>query len=354
MINPAKALVAATLLLAAAACGGGSSSSTTGGSTTTGTADTQACNDQATAVCKLRDGCAPGFEIARVFGTQAACVSRTAQTCLNNLGAKGIGTDPTHIEACAAAYPSESCADFFDNNPVSACVPVAGSLSMGAACGTAGQCASTYCAVTSTSVCSTCQPLPAPGAACAVQADCGRDLACAIPSGATAGVCAAFVDMGGACLTGHQPCKASLSCVGDDTTAMTMGTCQPAGGMGASCQTTRKTVPGCSTGFACIAPSGMNGMGTCQAIQLAAAGAMCGNIGTPVTSVVQCENNGLCKKAMSTDPTGTCVAAAGDGMPCDSDPSKGPPCLQPAKCVPPAGSTGTAGTCTVPGAATCM
>jgi hypothetical protein len=56
---------------------------------------------------------------------------------------------------------------------------------------------------------------------------------------------------------------------------------------------------------------------------------------------------------MSTSTTGTCAAPAVDGAACDNDPSMGPPCLAPAKCVP-ATSTATAGICTVPDAATCM
>ncbi len=364
-----KTFAIIAIVLAPAACGGGGSSGTGGAASTTGTdtgsggsttAGTKACADEAAALCTLRDKCLPGFEIPKLYGTLAACQSRAAQTCLNALDAKGQANTPTHVEACAAAYPSESCADLFDTTPVAACVPPAGTLATGAACGASGQCASTYCAITSTAVCGTCQPLPVAGAPCEAQADCGRDLACATSNVAgdggvpTSGTCAAWVDTGGACLTGVMPCKEGLSCVGDVPAMMTMGTCQTAGSaVGAACQTSRKTVAGCADGYACIAPAGANGMGTCQAIQLVAKGAMCGNIGTPVTSVAQCKASGLCQKAAPTDATGTCVAAAADGAACDNDPAIGPPCLVPAKCVVPAGSPGTAGTCTVPNAATC-
>src|SRR5262249_44262943 len=158
------------------------------------------------------------------------------------------------------------------------------------------------------------------------------------------------------CLTGYSPCQNGLSCVGDDAMTMTMGMCQPAGNTtGAMCQTSRKTVPGCGNGFVCIVPAGgAMGMGTRPPITLVKNGQMGGAIGTPVTSVAQCDDGGLCKKAAPTDATGTCVDAAMDGAACDGDPSIGPPCLAPAKCVPPKGSSGTAGTCTMPNAATCM
>jgi hypothetical protein len=354
MQMPMKTFALAALLLASAACGGGGSSG--GGAGGSSASSTKACNDNAAALCMLRDGCGPGYDIARTYGSQTVCEQRTAQNCINSLDAKGTGNSAEHVEGCASAYPSESCTDFFDNNPVAACVPPAGTLAMGAPCGAPGQCTSTYCAVSSTSVCGTCQPLPVAGAACQVQADCGRDLACAVPSGTGSGVCAAWVDTGGACLTGVAPCKNGLACVGDDVTSSTMGTCQAQPAMdGAACQTTRKTIPNCGNGFACIVPAGgTNGMGTCKPITLVSAGAMCGGLGSPtVTSVAQCKAGGLCQKAAPNDPTGTCIAAAADGAACDSDPSLGPPCLAPAKCVPPVGSPGTAGTCVVPNAATC-
>jgi hypothetical protein len=377
---------AAALITTWAACGGGTSATGTGASessstgkpssgsgtpsTSSGsgagggsTSATKACADEAAAVCALRDTCLPNFEIERNYGTIALCQSRTAQSCVNSLDAKGQANTPANVEKCATAYPTEACADFFDSNTIAACVPPAGSLATGSACGASGQCASTWCAVTSTTVCGTCQPLPAAGAACSVQADCGRDLACAIPTVAgdggaipTTGVCAAWVDANGMCLTGFNPCKEGLSCVGDDPATMTMGTCQTAGStVGAACQTTRKTVPGCADGYACIAPANSMGMGTCQAITLVAAGATCGDLGgTPVTSVAQCKDGGLCAKTAPNDLTGKCVAAAADGAACDNDPSIGPPCLSPAKCVVPAGSSGTSGTCTFPNATTCM
>jgi hypothetical protein len=386
MQNALKTFVLSALILVPAAfaplaCGGGGTTTTstgTGGSASTSTSTssssgtgtggtgvtaTKACDDEAAAVCTLRSGCgATGYEIGRNYGTEALCQSRTAQSCINSLDATGQGNTPANTETCAAAYPSEACTDFFDSNPVAACVPPAGTQATGAACGASGQCTSTWCAVTSTTVCGTCQPLPAPGATCLVQADCGRDLACATPTVTldggvpTSGLCAAWVASGGACLTGYNPCQEGLSCVGDDETTMVMGTCQTAGAtVGAACQTTHKTGPTCADGLVCIITQpATNSMGTCQAITLVGAGKPCGDLGgTTITSFAACNAGGLCQKAAPNDATGTCVATAADNAACDNDPSIGPPCLAPSKCVVPAGSAGTAGTCTFPNAATC-
>jgi hypothetical protein len=196
------------------------------------------------------------------------------------------------------------------------------------------------------------------GASCQVTADCGRDLACAIPSGATTGTCAAFVALNGACLTGVNPCAPGLSCVGDNPTASPAvnGTCLVAGStVGAACDRSRATAAACdgNLGLTCIPTAKGSQVGTCQAMSLVAAGATCGSIGAnPITGYAVCENGGLCVKAAPTDATGTCVAPVGDGEACNSDPTIGPPCLDPAKCVPTADG-GTAGTCTLSNAANC-
>jgi hypothetical protein len=338
----------------------------TGSDTGVGPTGTKACDDEAAALCSLRNSCAPGsYDIKLDFGTEAACQSRTAQTCVNALDAKGTGNTSEKVEACAAAYPGELCPNFFDSNPVMACVPPAGTLANGAACGASAQCVSTYCAVSQYTVCGTCQPLPMVGATCQVQADCGRDLACATPTVAvgdggvpTSGQCAAWVGLGGSCLTGFNPCQEGNSCVGDDEATMTMGLCQAAGqAVDAPCDSSRKTMASCDNdiGLVCIPATKGSTIGTCMSVSLVGAGATCGDIGAaPITGFANCMSSGLCKKPAPTDATGTCVSAAADDAPCDNDPSIGPPCLSPSKCVVPSGSSGTKGTCTVPNAATCM
>jgi hypothetical protein len=159
-------------------------------------------------------------------------------------------------------------------------------------------------------------------------------------------------------LTGYNPCEAGTTCVGDDEKTMTMGVCQAAGSMvGAACDSTRETLANCEgdLGLVCIPAVAGSTIGTCMSISLVGAGAACGDIGSaPITGFASCETSGLCKKPAPTDTTGICVAAAADDGACDNDPSIGPPCLAPSKCVVPTGSSATAGTCTVPNAATCM
>ncbi len=371
-----KASMLAALLLASAACTargsssvgtGGGGSGEGGGSTTgsggaggsggSGPSAEQACADLAKASCDKRDACSMGFLITRAFGDLGACVTRTTALCLSSLAAPGTSQTPAKLEACVAAHPGFSCVDFFNGTPPADCVPSAGELPQGAACVTSAQCASTYCAVSQTEVCGSCQPLPVVGASCAVQTDCGRELGCARVVNAPSGVCAPWVSQGGACLNGEKPCKAGLSCVGEDPVGKTDGACQPAGAAaGTACDGSRKTMAGCDAnlGLACVPAKQGSPIGTCQALQIVVAGATCGEIGgKPPTGFSVCKASALCQKAAPADPTGTCVVAAADGSPCDIDPAKGPPCLAPTKCVI-KGGAGTAGTCTLSDAAACL
>jgi len=316
----------------------------------------QACTTEAHALCSLRNSCSNGF-LDKNFPSEMSCETRTAAACEVDLSATGNGQTPAKVSACGAAYPNEACSDLFDNNPVAACVPPAGTGATGAPCGVDAQCTSTFCAIGQYAICGTCQPLPALGALCHVEADCGRDVQCVTPDGAAAGTCAAFVQSAGACLTNVKPCVEGLACVGDDVTTMTMGTCQTAGAtVGVACDTTRKTKAPCNAdlGLVCIPTAAGSGVGTCKSITLVAPLAACGDIGAaPITGFADCQAGGLCKKAAATDTTGTCVATAADGAACDNNPASGPPCLSPAKCVV-TGEAGTAGTCRFPDAAKCM
>jgi hypothetical protein len=306
-----------------------------------GVSATQACADEAHAVCLQRSACSNGFGISKNYPDETTCETRTAAACVVALGATGTALTPALIEACVAALPGESCADLYDLDPVAACLPPAGTFQADAGCGVAAQCATTFCAVASNQPCGTCQPLPAPGASCQVPGDCGRDLACT-----TAGQCATYAANGASCLTGVQPCAAGLWCVGDVPATTTTGTCQAAGAtVGAACDGSHKTLPGCDNalGLVCVPSAAGATVGTCAAIVLKAPGAVCGFVGaSPITGFADCQAGGLCVK-------GLCVAPAADGAACDSDATIGPPCLAPAKCVP-STSGATAGTCTVPDA----
>ena len=360
-------VVLGILFLVAPAC-----SSSSGGSSPppgidagadSGNGGTQACATEAQAICAARDRCSlDTFLNDYDYGGDAACVTRTQITCDNALAAKGTGTTAATIAACTAAYPTYACADYFDDNPPSACVPPVGMLANGAACGASAQCQSTFCATGAFAVCGKCAALPAAGAACQVNADCGRNLDCVKPAGAstmTMGVCTAWAASGAACLTNKTPCAAGLACVGDDTTTGATGTCQAAGStVGAACDASRKTAPNCNAdlGLVCIPAMKGSEVGTCKAITLAMQGAMCGYTGSaPVTGYVDCQE-GLCQRPTNDAGVealaGACVALVSDTGAC-SLAAGSPGCITPAKCVPSSAGAMT-GTCTVPNAASCM
>jgi hypothetical protein len=364
----------AALFLTAAACGGsttnstgtGASSSSSSGSTSSGstsssssgTSIAQACADSAHASCTERDKCSSNSYLnTRNYGSEGICETREELTCNTALAASGTGQTPTAVEGCVAAYPTYTCPNFLDNNPPVACATPAGKLATGAACGANAQCVSTFCAIAQYAVCGTCQPPPTAGATCATTAECGHDLACAIPTLATTGVCAPYGALNAMCLTGVAPCASGLSCVGDVEATKTMGTCQASGAApNAACDGSRKTMPGCNNdlGLFCIPTAKGSAVGTCQSASLAPAMMPCGDVGAaPITGIIECDSGGTCKKAAATDTMGTCQAPAADGANCDSDPLVGPPCLAPAKCVV-EGDGGTAGICTVPNATKCM
>ncbi len=351
------------LFLAAAACGGGSTTGGTGnsggGSTTSGSSGPsamQACADQAHAVCSKRDACSPNsFLNNRTYGGEMACEMLIAGPCVSALMANGTAQTPAKIENCLQAYPGYMCTDFFDNNPPAACIPPSGTLATGAACGASAQCTTGYCSIPQYQVCGTCAALPVAGDNCTVTADCGRNLQCVTPTGATMGKCAAFVASGGACLTNVAPCEVGLACVGDDEATMTMGTCKAqvttAGG---ACDLDRKTMANCffDGGLYCIPTAKGSGVGTCQAVTVVDAGMACGPVGAmPITGFADCHAGATCIKPTGS-AVGTCTAPAANGAACDNDTTKGPPCLAPARCVP-GSSTSTAGTCTVPDATMC-
>jgi hypothetical protein len=316
----------------------------------------QACTDFAHASCTSRDTCSNGFGNTRDFGSESVCEARVQASCVDQLTAPGTAATPESREQCTAAYGSgtETCLDVLEDNPAPGCLPAAGSGATGAPCVVSAQCASAYCAIASTAVCGTCQPLPGAGASCTVNADCGRDLACAIPGTATTGTCAAWVAEDDACLTGVSPCQPGLACVGDAPATSTQGMCVPTvATVNGSCDSARKLAPPCDgdIGLACLPSTAGTTGGTCQLIAFVDAGGTCGAIGgPPATSFAACSGGGLCAKAAPTDRTGTCVAPAADGAACDG--ANGPPCLAPARCVP-AVAGGTAGTCTLPDPATC-
>lgn len=344
----------------AAGCGGSSSSddsasgtdggsdATTGGDSSPGTSADQACGDLASARCAEIDKCGNGHGVTVKYGDTATCTSRLKNQCLTNLGAPSTGASPTTVEACAQAIPGEDCPTFLGNDAPDPCVPPAGTVAIGGACGVSAQCASTYCLVPVGASCGTCAAVPAAGDSCTASRECGGrgGLICSRISGQ----CVVGGKQNDTCDDTH-PCSAELSCVrtrdddaGADAGISVTGTCQPSGATaGAACRTGSVNLPACDKNmyFTCD-----NKARQCVADSFAAAAAPCGDLDAGVTD---CTGGALC--ATSGDKTGTCLAPAADGTACDS--ANGPTCLPPARCIGTATDGGVTGTCTLVDPSSC-
>ncbi len=340
MTSPRFALLLiGSLGVASGACGGKTSlpsSTTEGDAQSSGDAlaeDDAACTAAASAQCQLEWKCS-AFDAQAKWTDQATCVARTKALCLTSLAAPSTGATAASVQACAVARASEACADFFANDPPAACLPQVGGLADGQPCAFDAQCASASCRVAKGSACGTCGAPAKAGQSCASYG-CDRGLECVAatqlcqPPGAASAPCD---DTG-------TPCAAGLSCVG--ATATRAGSCQTAGAsVGASCDPTGKTAPRCAAidGLRCAAITRQ-----CASVALVAAGEPCGDLGHG--KFADCAAGGTCRIATGS-LQGTCVAAAADGAACD--PTSGPDCAAPARCV---GATST--TCQLPSASAC-
>lgn len=317
---------------------GGTTSSTTTASGTGGEGPSaeQACSDFASARCARLAACSNGRQVTVFFGDLATCEGRTKLGCLASLDAPGTGRTPESTEACVAALPSESCADFFDNAPVMACQPEHGSLANGAGCGFSAQCESAFCNVAKGAICGVCAAPPAAGAPCTQDNDCQDGQVCP-----KSGICTTPSALGAPCGK-DMPCAAGLSCLG--ASAMAAGSCVTAAtSVGAACDPKKASAPGCERRFGLFCdPSTM----ACASITYAPDGGACGVV---AGAEVDCAGGGLCV-IPAGEVAGVCHAPAPDGAPCDAD--IGPPCLLPSRCVPSSAGS-TAGTCAAPTGAAC-
>lgn len=286
--------------------------------------------------CALLDNCTNNLGSQTTYGDRATCEARQLLGCQTNVAASGTSQSAATVQACADVAATQSCWDRALNIQPDACVPLPGALTSSQACIAAGQCASTWCAIQNNQVVGVCAPLPKAGDSCETTS-CGRGLECGKNS-AGASVCFAPLAAGGACDKDHH-CGPELACVG--ATKSAAGTCQAKGATaGAACDATDKTAADCvlTRGLFC------DSTGHCKAATITKAGEACGTTGTD--TIAACGAAGLCVKTAATDKAGVCKAAAVDGAACDGDPTKGPDCLLPAKCVPTT-SGGTAGVCTL-------
>ncbi len=304
------------LLTALGALGalGGCSSSSSADAPAGPTAD-QACSDLGATYCSKIDSCASVLTQI-TYPDVGSCKSTFKANCLLGLSAPSTGATTQQDADCTKAAATVTCSDLFADALPTVCLPVAGTLAEGAACGDDSQCTSKYCSTGDGSVCGKCAVAPVAGASCATQ-KCAHGLKCS-----DAKTCVVQGAVGATCDAKSAPCRTELSC--------TDGKCAPAAGVeGAACDFNGKGAPTCdiSQGLICD-PIGK----TCLKIKLAGVGAPCGYDATAKT-VTACTNKGVCHKVKATDPGGTCIAGAKAGEACNDDENVGPKCLEPMKCV---------------------
>lgn len=315
MLKIVHALFAAALI--AGGCGGGGPSITT------------ACSDVANARCNRLSACTNGAFLTRSYGDLATCIAREALTCTIGLGAPQSGNSPAAVEQCVTAVASESCADLLGNNPPPECISK-GPRAIGATCVVGGQCGSTYCINSKTSLCGICGDAPPSGISC-VSTNCARQQLCT----ARTATCQKVAQLGDSCDNVARVCGADLACI--IPTGETTSTCTASiDTLGADCG---GTLGGCdgTKGLTCTAKK-------CVAIAYAGDGVPCGNF--TGGGFGSCGAGGECYTSTGIaqlGEMGICKKAAADGLPCDT--TLGPPCLAPARCVLTAG--GSTGICTV-------
>jgi len=294
-------------------------------------AEVSACNASAQALCALLSQCNP-LVLAGDYADGGDCVGRELTNCELGLTVPNTASTPAHTTACAAAEMTESCADYLNLNPPSACAQVMGATANSGACSHPGQCATGFCGIVPGTACGTCQPAPTAGASCAELTTCGATLDC------YKGTCIAYVaTVNGAC-SATQPCGAGLGCVIPGGGAA--GTCRALGTTtGATCDPKSQTAAGCDPdkSLTCVSETTVSTYKTCQPEVAATSGMPCGNVDGFQSYCL----NATCERL--GDAGLTCVARAADGQPCNS--LVGPQCTIPARCVGTVLDGGASGAC---------
>ncbi len=287
----------AWVVIGLAACSGRSPCS---GASTRAEAD-RACADWATHYCNRLDACAP-LSLELGYGDLAECVERSKPVCSSALRAEGTGQSPSRIESCAQAYDTATCEEVVVGKPPSGCA-APGALRAGAPCGDDSQCAGPngYCRMASDETCGTCAVLGSVGAGCYSDRDCEHGLVCYF-------TCMAPVSAGAACDGMTRQCPATMLCLDY--------ACVPLGASGAPCSPRAET---CDRDHGLFCDPELK---RCSPYALASAGMPCG--GGTTCRGGRCVTDPLTQKS-------TCAANAADGADCD--PTSGPSCNAPARCV---------------------
>jgi hypothetical protein len=278
----------------------------------------KACTDYAAAFCGKLQSCAPVL-VSGLYADVTTCQARAKIGCMAALSAPGTTTTPNKLDDCAHALMPLGCDVVFQRTPPTACIPAAGPLADGMACGDDGQCHSGYCRKAPGMTCGTCGPTGAAGATCARDEDCNAQLKCQNAK------CAALVAPGGTC-DADTPCLPPSVCAGSNV-------CTTPGALGAACDMTHP----CDFLQAQYCDPKSK---TCVAVTLASSGVACGMING---AFVACAGSSQCLMDAKTG-TKSCSAVAPDGTSCDL--TTGPTCLSPAECLN--------GVCHLPNAAACQ
>ena len=252
-------------------------------------------------MCLRYQDCTP-WVVPYYFGDIATCKTRNRMGCTDTFVANGATVTPSQVQACMDAQNQASCNDWFAGVVPPSCDFPAGTLSNGATCATADQCASESCNY-GNSLCGACAT-PAPAGGSCQSVNCAEGLVCA-----GAYTCVTMGAAGGVCDSGH-PCQSNLVCVN--------GTCSAPLAPGSACNPQASACNG-TQGHLCA-------NGTCQAVGMAGTGQACGYINNGVTL---CSASGTCNIPQGQS-TGSCAAAAADGAACNNE--TGPGCMPPAGC----------------------
>lgn len=287
---------------------GGSSGGTggtagSGGTGGTGGGATGDCGSVATAACNKLQQCAP-LLIQGTYGDVQTCISRVTLSCKSGTTAPGASVKPAQFAACADAFSNLDCSALGHGISTPSDCVIPGSRDNGQACGSADQCKSGYCSVT-TGICGACADRAAAGKSCTSSDGCQSGLVCN-----SQGVCAQPAAAGGNC-TDFRDCTAGLVC--------SSGTCGQPVGAGKACKTGE-----CNSlaGLFCNPSTNV-----CEQAQVADDGQPCGVVNN---TFVACKASGHCS-IPTGQLKGTCLAHADDGASCDAQ--NGPNCLPPAQCV---------------------
>lgn len=294
--------------------------------------------------------CNPGFGFLTVLGTDLLGYQYLEDICRGNINSElstgDVTIDDSKIGACIDFVNAANCVELdIDNLVNTPCEEIfVGTVATDGECEVASQCAGdAFCR--QEEVCGTCQPRIAAGELC------DNNESCSDGKCNSAGVCAAPVGLGGACV-GSLDCGGILGCnpvtnvcalpfpeqgdvcvsdeeCGDYETSMycqrpqlsggppAQGTCQPLPSVGESCVPV--DILGGTPGCDFLAYEWCN-MGTCAAPLASVVGEDCHVFATETAGAKKCASGLLCANVFGPPGSvGTCRTPGEEGDACESE-----------------------------------